>query len=230
MGSLVAFHVAHELNEVHPGMVSAVVFSGFASVPSPSAASPFGIKALFCLTKARASVARAPFTHTWMTHTGWSWPPQNERAVAAIGGFMARHQPHGPLAPVDVTQLTHVAAEVDFLRKDPKHINGQVLNRTGHEVMKMAKRAKALTPKFTLPFLALHGTDDTLTYPIGTEKLFRGSSAADKHVRYYPGLDHEILLEVERATVERDILEFFNARNSRAKAPTNAATPVGHRY
>jgi alpha-beta hydrolase superfamily lysophospholipase len=150
--------------------------------------------------------------------------------VAAIGGFMARHQPHGPLAPVDVTQLTHVTAEVDFLRKDPKHINAQVLNRTGNEVMKMAQRAKALTPKFTLPFLALHGTDDTLTYPIGTEQLFRGSSAADKNVRYYPGLYHEILLEVERATVERDILEFFNARNPRAKAPANAATPVGDRY
>lgn len=82
MGSLVAFHSSYELEQECPGLLRGLIFSGFASVPGPSAASPFGLRCLFCLT-------------------------QNESMSAKIGGFMARIAPRGNLAPVIVDQLTH---------------------------------------------------------------------------------------------------------------------------
>lgn len=56
MGSLVAFHTALELEKESPGLIRGVVFSGFASVPGPSSASPFGLRCLFCLTQVSQSV------------------------------------------------------------------------------------------------------------------------------------------------------------------------------
>lgn len=54
MGTIVAFHAAYELQHQHPGLVHGVVYSGCALVPGPSAASPFGIRCLFCLTQVGA--------------------------------------------------------------------------------------------------------------------------------------------------------------------------------
>jgi hypothetical protein len=53
MGSLVAFFAAHELSQSHPGLVTAVVFTGFASSPGPAAASPLGLRFLHRMTLVR---------------------------------------------------------------------------------------------------------------------------------------------------------------------------------
>lgn len=56
MGTIVAFHASYELQHQHPGLVHGVVYSGCALVPGPSAASPFGVRCLFCLTQVRADL------------------------------------------------------------------------------------------------------------------------------------------------------------------------------
>lgn len=55
MGTIVAFHASYELQHEHPGLVHGVVYSGCALVPGPSAASPFGVRCLFCLTQVRGT-------------------------------------------------------------------------------------------------------------------------------------------------------------------------------
>lgn len=53
MGTIVAFHASYELQHEHPGLVHGVIYSGCALVPGPAAASPFGVRCLFCLTQVR---------------------------------------------------------------------------------------------------------------------------------------------------------------------------------
>jgi len=53
MGSLAAFLASYELEQEYAGTFTAVVFSGFALIGGPSAASPFGSKVLFHLLKVR---------------------------------------------------------------------------------------------------------------------------------------------------------------------------------
>ncbi len=187
MGTIVAFHAAYELQAESPGLLRGVVFSGCALVPGPSAASPFGVRCLFCLT-------------------------QNEWASASIGGLMARIQPRGPLAPVVEAELTHDRAELEALRRDPLHNRGPLLNRTGNEILKGCQVLRERLPTFTLPFVALHGASDTITYPIGSQVLFDQAGSAVKTLKFYPGLAHEIFLETaeDRALVLADVQAFLS--------------------
>lgn len=132
-----------------------------------------------------------------------------------LGGMLARLQPHGPLAPVDLTQLTHDETEVQAILKDPLHNPGPITNRTGNEVVKTQVAIKeGLQSEYTLPFLALHGAKDTVTYPQGSQLLFDHAASMDKSLKFYPGYYHEILLERGKEMVEEDVVMFLNERNS----------------
>ena len=186
MGSIVGFHAAYELQTESPNLLQGVIFSGCALVPGPSAASPFGLRCLFCLT-------------------------QSEWASATVGGLMAKIQPRGPLAPVIESELTHDPAELEALRGDPLHNRGPLLNRTGNEVLKGCQAMRERLPHFTLPFLAIHGARDTITYPSGSQDLFDHAGSTLKTLKFYPGLYHELFLELpeNRATVVADVNAFL---------------------
>ena len=51
MGSLAAFMASFDLELENAGYIKAVIFSGFALIGGPAAASPFGSKVLFHLTR-----------------------------------------------------------------------------------------------------------------------------------------------------------------------------------
>jgi alpha-beta hydrolase superfamily lysophospholipase len=174
MGTIVGFHAAYELSRESPSLLHGVVFSGCALVPGPSAASPFGLRCLFGLTK-------------------------NEWASATIGGFMAKVDPRGPLAPVIRSELTRDSMELDVMKDDPLHNKGPLLNRTGNQILMKCQEMKERLPHFTLPFLAMHGAADTITYPEGTQVLFDHAGSTVKTLKFYPGLFHEIFLELPEA-------------------------------
>lgn len=189
MGSIVAFHAAYELQTESPSLLQGVIFSGCALVPGPSAASPFGLRCLFCLT-------------------------QSEWASATVGGFMAKVQPRGPLAPVIESELTHDTAELEALRTDPLHNRGPLLNRTGNQILQACQTMREGLPHFTLPFLAIHGARDTITYPCGSQDLFDHAGSAVKTLKFYPGLYHELFFELpeNRTAVMADV----NVRHTEA--------------
>jgi len=114
---------------------------------------------------------------------------------------------------VDLSQLTHDIQELEALAIDPLHNRGQILNRTGNEVLKAQVRVNDLQEVYSLPFLALHGHEDTVTLPRGSEILFENSPSYDKTLKFYEGLYHEILLEVGKEKVEQDVIDFFNEHN-----------------
>lgn len=147
-------------------------------------------------------------------------PLQNEAASARIGGFMARMAPRGNLAPVIMSELTHDKDELAFIATDPYHNRGQIQNRTGNEVLKATKRYRALVSDFRLPFIALHGAADTLTFPEGSQHLFDHAGSSDKSLKFYPGLFHEILLETGRDAVYKDVTDFFLARLEAKTSPS----------
>ena len=48
----------------------------------------------------------------------------------------------------------------------------------------------------TLPFLILHGENDSLCQPAGSHLLAREAKAKDKKLKIYPGASHHLILEV----------------------------------
>eukprot|EP00952_Eustigmatos_sp_NYUAD-ZCMA_P005630 24440-Eustigmatos_ZCMA.PRE.1 len=107
-------------------------------------------------------------------------PRQSDTASRLIGGFMAKNQPRGPLAPLIMSQLTHMKEELAFIDTDPHHVRGPLLNRTGNQIYKASQRVKSLLGCYKLPFFALHGDSDTVTLPTGSQTLFSGAASHDK--------------------------------------------------
>ena len=65
------------------------------------------------------------------------------------------------------------------------------------------RRIRERVQEITLPLLVLHGTDDHLTNPRGSERLFKLADSKDKELKLYEGFYHEILNETERGACAR---------------------------
>ena len=71
------------------------------------------------------------------------------------------------------------------------------------------------------PMLVLHGEEDPLTSPLGSEAFYAGLApeiAAQSVLRIYPGLRHEIFQEPERAQVWDDVLEWLGEPRASTEA------------
>ena len=60
----------------------------------------------------------------------------------------------------------------------------------------------------TLPLLIMHGESDMMTAPSGSRFLYESVGSADKTLKLYPELYHEIFNEPERDQVISDLLSW----------------------
>jgi alpha-beta hydrolase superfamily lysophospholipase len=58
----------------------------------------------------------------------------------------------------------------------------------------------------------MHGTEDQLAAPEGSRLLYERVASADKTLKLYEGLHHEILNEPEKDQVIADIVDWLDAR------------------
>jgi len=56
--------------------------------------------------------------------------------------------------------------------------------------------------RLRMPWLALHGTDDEIAPPIGSQRLIDALGGTDKHLRIWPGARHEVQNEIEPTRTE----------------------------
>jgi alpha-beta hydrolase superfamily lysophospholipase len=75
--------------------------------------------------------------------------------------------------------------------------------------------AEATMPRaaeLRLPLLVMHGTDDRLTSPRGSEQFVRAASSSDKDLRLWPDRRHEIFNDLGREEVIAALLSWLDAR------------------
>lgn len=68
-----------------------------------------------------------------------------------------------------------------------------------------------------LPFIVLHGEDDKVTDPGGSEQLCNVASSADKTLKLYPGMWHGLLYGEPLENIEivfRDVISWLEKRVS----------------
>jgi len=70
----------------------------------------------------------------------------------------------------------------------------------------------ARAPELRVPFLLLHGGDDQIVDPIGSQRFFAGATAPGRAFCLYPGLYHEVFNEVEHEKVFQDIESWLTQR------------------
>ncbi|CAA6658603.1 unnamed protein product [Spirodela intermedia] len=66
--------------------------------------------------------------------------------------------------------------------------------------------------RVNVPFMVLHGTADTVTDPAASHRLHQEARSADKSIKLYEGLLHDLLFEPEGEDIAEDIVGWISAR------------------
>jgi acylglycerol lipase len=95
---------------------------------------------------------------------------------------------------------------------DPLVFTGAIRVRTGYEILRLTSFLQQHLHRITVPALVMHGADDMVTDPEGSRALYELSSSADKALRLYDGLLHDLLIEPEKDVVMEDIVAWLRPR------------------
>ncbi len=137
-------------------------------------------------------------------------PPS--RFTIWISRFLSRFFPRLGVLALDANGVSRDPAVVAAYLADPLVYTGKIGARLGKEFMDAMAAAQAGAPKITLPILLQHGEKDSLAAVAGSQYLFDHVGSADKTLKIYPGLFHEIYNEPEQAAVLGDLVGWFDAR------------------
>jgi alpha-beta hydrolase superfamily lysophospholipase len=134
--------------------------------------------------------------------------------------------PRAPLIAIDSSLVSRDPAVVDDYRADPLVHHGKLPARTVVELAGAIEAFPGAVGSITVPTLIMYGTDDGLCPPQGSVMLSQRIGSADKELKAYQGLYHEILNEPERDQVLDDLCAWLSARVAQ---PVDAVTPSENR-
>ncbi|KAL6843652.1 hypothetical protein ACP4OV_026714 [Aristida adscensionis] len=142
-----------------------------------------------------------------------------------------RVQPAHPIIKVLAPLLALIAPRYQFtgshrngppVSRDPEALRskytdqlvftGSIRVRTGYEILRLTSFLQQHLHRITVPMLVLHGADDMVTDPQGSWALYEQSSSADKTIKLYDGLLHDLLIEPEKEKVMDDIVAWLSPR------------------
>jgi alpha-beta hydrolase superfamily lysophospholipase len=109
---------------------------------------------------------------------------------------------------IDARWLSHDPAIVEAYLADPM-VFKTVNPRWFFEVRKAQDEVLERAGEIRLPVLFLLGGADPIAHPGRGRQVFERLGSADKRLRVYDDLFHEVLNEVERARVLRDLLDWL---------------------
>ena len=92
------------------------------------------------------------------------------------------------------------AVVVDYLN-DPLVYHGRISARLGGEILSVMRKLPERTPRIDVPTLIMHGSDDVMSDPQGSQYLYGLISSADKTLTFYDGFYHELFNEPGRDQV-----------------------------
>lgn len=95
---------------------------------------------------------------------------------------------------------------------DPLVYTGSIRVRTGTEILRLSYFLLKNLKNVNIPFLVLHGSDDQVTDPTGSQELYDQASSSHKNIKLYTGLLHDILFEPEKYEIIQDIIEWMDDR------------------
>jgi alpha-beta hydrolase superfamily lysophospholipase len=101
---------------------------------------------------------------------------------------------------LDANDLSHDPTVVQAYIDDPL-VHSFISARQAIDTIDAAKYALEKCRQFRLPLLLIHGADDPITDPAGSEAFFATAGTGDKTLRIWPGLYHEVHNEPEKEGV-----------------------------
>ncbi|MEM8860560.1 MAG: lysophospholipase [Chloroflexota bacterium] len=129
-----------------------------------------------------------------------------------VSRFLSHVAPKMSTTTLDGNSISRDPIEVEKYNNDPLNFRGGIKARVGAEMLRAIEVITTRKSDFKNPVLIMHGTEDRLTAPQGSQELFDGAASADKSLKLYEGLYHELVNEPEKQLVMNDMLEWMEAR------------------
>lgn len=130
-------------------------------------------------------------------------------AIASLGAAIGTALPMITTFEIDPALLTHDAKKVEEHLNDPYIYRGKTPLLSGATMAQQGYRVIENAPILAVPTLILHGDEDVLADVEGSLEFARRASESAE-VQVITGAYHELLNEVERATYEKMIIDWYN--------------------
>jgi acylglycerol lipase len=160
-----------------------------------------GLMSLYFATKYQSLLKALVITDAYVPSSS-DFSAVQRVAVRTLAGLVPKF---GPLPPVDSKTLSKDPKVAESYDADPNVYHGKVPAKTAVTIIDTGDKVRTLLPKITLPILVMHGGSDPLANPVWSQYVYEHLGSADKSIKIYDGLYHEILNEPERARVMADI-------------------------
>lgn len=142
--------------------------------------------------------------------------------------FAAALAPNAPLLAVEHRDFSASPEVIADMARDPLIESPKGPARSSRSVIDGVARVWAHPERLVAPLLALHGTTDKVTAPIGSRELVARAGGADRTLRLYDGLKHDLLHEPAGGgdRVAEDVLAWLGAHTG-GPATSFAPPPPG---
>lgn len=137
--------------------------------------------------------------------------PAPDVALALLKGI-SHIAPHAHVLRLPNVQFSRDASVVEGMNRDPLIADEVQPTKTVAEMVRTDERLRREFNLFTLPVMILHGTEDKVTKPHGSQLFYDNASSSDKTLKLYEGHFHDLLNDVGREGVLADILAWLDAR------------------
>ena len=127
------------------------------------------------------------------------------RVTIIMGRILSVLAPKMGLLRLEDNYISRDSKVVEAYVNDPLVFHGKTTARMGAELLKAMFRVTAEADRISLPFIVVQGSEDKIVDPGGAQMLYDRASSADKTIKIYDGLFHEVFNEPERARVLKDV-------------------------
>ena len=138
--------------------------------------------------------------------------PAPPGAVALfINRIVAALFPRAGVMQLDASEVSRDPEVVRRYREDPLVHGGKISARLVVELLASIAALQQRRGALQLPVLVMHGEADVMTPAAGSRHFIDGIGSADKTLKIYPGLYHEIFNEPEQVEVIGDLCDWLDA-------------------
>ncbi len=129
-----------------------------------------------------------------------------------LASFASAILPRLRLVRLGCAMISRDPQVVADFRNDPWVFHGRFPVRTGAELLRAMRQVQEKMENVSLPFLLLHGGGDVVADPQGSRDLVARAASADKTLKFYDGLYHDLLDEPEKEQVRGDLMAWLRER------------------
>ncbi|MFN8578588.1 MAG: alpha/beta hydrolase [Candidatus Sericytochromatia bacterium] len=123
--------------------------------------------------------------------------------------FLSGVFPHLGLLELDDNGFSRDKKVIEDMKKDPLIYQSNGAAKTANELLKSLVKINSKISDFNYNFIVLHGTDDKITNPEGSDELYKKSISQKKEIKKYKGFYHDLLHEPNNEIVYDDIYNWI---------------------